>query len=232
MVSCYMCDNLAISVEHVPPRCLFPKQKDLPSGIDLRRELLTVPACAQHNMEKSQEDEYFLNVIVGMENVNAVGIEHYRHQVRRQYARNNSLLWRFKSRSIDFGDKLGHTVEIERLDSFIEQLARGLYFVHFGRKCQGRIGWFPEFLSRITELDLQHERVRLSMIARNEQKFSTASFLGANQSVFTYQVIGTEQDCEMRLHFYGGVKMLLAFQHPMAAHPSYLRRLPGTVVTV
>lgn len=227
MVSCYMCDNLAESVEHVPPRCLFPKKKDLPSGIDLRRELLTVPACALHNMEKSREDEYFLNVIVGMESVNAVGLEHYRHQVRRQYARNNSLLRRFKSRSIDFGDKLGHRVEIRRLDSFIEQLARGLYFVHFGRKFQGRLGWLPEFLSRITESDPRHELVRLSMIARNEEVFSTTPFLGANQSVFSYQVTGTEQECEMRLHFYGAVRILLAFPHPMAALPSYLRPLLG-----
>jgi hypothetical protein len=201
MVSCYMCDEVAFSVEHVPPRCLFPKQKDLPPGLDLRQQLLTVPACAQHNMEKSLEDEYFLHVIVGVEGINAVGRDHYRHAIRRRYAQNNSLLWRFKSRSIDFGDKLGHRVEIERLNSFIDHLARALYFVHFGQKWQWRVGWFPEFLSRIIESSPRHEFVRLSTIARNEQRFSAIPFLGANPSVFTYQVIGTEQECEMRLHF-------------------------------
>lgn len=225
MVSCYMCDEVAVSVEHVPPRCLFPKQKDLPRGVDLRRELLTVPACAQHNMEKSREDEYFLNVIVGVEGVNAVGIEHYRHQVRRQYVRNNSLLRRFKSRSVDIGDRLAHRVEIERLDRFIDQLARGLYFAHFGQNWQGRLGWFPEFLSRITESDPQHERVRLSTIARSEEIFSTIPSLGANPSVFTYQVIGTEQECEMRLHFYGAARILLTFPHPMAALPGHFRAI-------
>jgi hypothetical protein len=232
MTRCYMCDNLAVSVEHVPPRCLFPKQKDLPRGIDLRRDLMTVPACAQHNMEKSREDEYFLNVIVGVESVNGVGIEHYRHQVRRQFARNNGVLQRFRSRSIDFGDKLGHRVEIERLDSFIEQLARGLYFAHFGKKWQGGLGWFPEFLARITESDTQHERVRLSTIARNEEVYSTIELHGANRSVFTYQVVGTEQECEMRLHFYGAVRILLTFPHPLAVqhwHLSAIRELKGAV---
>ncbi|MFZ6769305.1 hypothetical protein ACO0LM_19830 [Undibacterium sp. Di26W] len=74
MVSCYMCDEVAVSVEHVPPRCLFPKQKDLPIGVDLRRELLTVPACAQHNMEKASDDEYFLGVIVGSDSVNSARV--------------------------------------------------------------------------------------------------------------------------------------------------------------
>ncbi len=227
MASCYMCDNLAVSVEHVPPRCLFPKQKDLPSGIDLRQELLTVPACARHNMEKSREDEYFLNVIVGFEGVNAVGREHYRRQVRRQYARNSSLLSRFKSRSIDVGDKLAHRVEIERLDNFTEQLARGLYFSHFGHQWQGRLGWFPEFLSRITESDSIHESIRLSTIARNDEMFSPILFLGSNRSVFTYQVVGNAQECEMRLHFYGAVRILLAFSLATASHPSYLRTILG-----
>ena len=31
---CYMCEKLATSVEHIPPQCLFPEQKDLPDGID------------------------------------------------------------------------------------------------------------------------------------------------------------------------------------------------------
>jgi hypothetical protein len=223
MVSCYMCDEVAVSVEHVPPRCLFPKQKDLPRGVDLRRELLTVPACAQHNMVKSREDEYFLDVIVGFEDINAVGIEHYRQQVRRQYARNNSVLQRFKSRSIDFGERLAHRVEIERLDSFIDQLARGLYFVHFGKKWHGRLDWFPEFLSRVTELNPQHERARLSTIAQAEKMFSTVHSFGANPSVFTYQVVGTEQECEMRLHFYGMVRILLTFPRPMAVPFGHFR---------
>ena len=54
--TCYMCEELATSVEHIPPQCLFPEQKDLPDGIDLRKQLLTVPSCDKHNSKKSQDD--------------------------------------------------------------------------------------------------------------------------------------------------------------------------------
>ena len=56
--TCYMCTSAATSVEHVPPRCLFPEQKDLPIGVDLRKQLITVPSCDIHNSRKSKDDEY------------------------------------------------------------------------------------------------------------------------------------------------------------------------------
>lgn len=55
MSKCYMCDQTAVGDEHVPPRCLFPKAKDLPNGVDLRKDLITVLSCADHNSEKSRE---------------------------------------------------------------------------------------------------------------------------------------------------------------------------------
>lgn len=61
MNQCYMCDSAAESVEHVPPKCLFPHDRDLPLGaISLRKSLITVPSCAAHNMSKSKEDEFLL----------------------------------------------------------------------------------------------------------------------------------------------------------------------------
>lgn len=53
-ITCYMCEKPATSVEHIPPKCLFPEQKDLPGGADLRKQLLTVPACDEHNLKKYQ----------------------------------------------------------------------------------------------------------------------------------------------------------------------------------
>ena len=42
--TCYMCAAPKASVEHVPPKGLFPEIKDLPAGVNLRKELITVPA--------------------------------------------------------------------------------------------------------------------------------------------------------------------------------------------
>jgi hypothetical protein len=60
MKACYMCEAPKTSDEHVPPKCLFPEQKDSPDGKDYRKNLITVPSCDIHNSAKSQEDEYFL----------------------------------------------------------------------------------------------------------------------------------------------------------------------------
>jgi hypothetical protein len=57
-----MCDSLATSSEHVPPKCFFPEKKDLPREVDLRKNLFKVPSCDAHNSQKSHDDEYFFYV--------------------------------------------------------------------------------------------------------------------------------------------------------------------------
>lgn len=61
--TCFACSNSATTHEHVPPACLFPETKDTDCNQDFRRNLITVPACADHNLRKSSDDEYFLWVL-------------------------------------------------------------------------------------------------------------------------------------------------------------------------
>ena len=53
-----MCDRNAVSSEHVPPKNLFPEQKDV--GKDYRQYLITVPSCEIHNNHKSKDDEFLI----------------------------------------------------------------------------------------------------------------------------------------------------------------------------
>ena len=53
---CYCCDNEAISKEHMPPKCIFSSPR--PSN------MITIPSCDKHNLEKSKDDEYFRWFIV------------------------------------------------------------------------------------------------------------------------------------------------------------------------
>ena len=55
-MSCYFCGNVATGVEHVPPKCFFPRGK--------RDNLITVPSCDAHNQEKSKEDEYIRAILL------------------------------------------------------------------------------------------------------------------------------------------------------------------------
>lgn len=209
MFNCYMCDQTAVGDEHIPPRCLFPEAKDLPIGVNLRKDLITVSSCAVHNAEKSRDDQYFLNVISSCEIINEVGREHYRRKIRRQNARNQSILARFAGRAIEVHNRLAHEVEIERLDSFVQHLACALYFAHFGDGWNRKLGWVPEFLSRVT--DPEAEDARLAVVEESNLEFRDVPYNGANPPVFTYQVLGTKEQCKMRLHFYEGCKLLLIF---------------------
>lgn len=206
-----MCDQVAVSDEHVPPKCIFPKTKDLPAGIDYRKDLITVPSCIEHNSEKSREDQYFLNILAACDQLNEVGREHYRNQIRRQNSRNPSILRRIGERAVEIDNRLGFKVEIDRLDQFMGHLGLGLYFAHFGRRWCGGLGWFPEFLSRVTDPDHNAESLRLAAIDETNLEFKDVPFHGANSKVFVYQVLDTAKQCKMRLHFYEGCRILLTF---------------------
>jgi len=91
-MNCYMCDKVATGWEHVPPRCLFPEQKDLPEGVDLRKQLITVPACDEHNSAKSKDDEYLLNVLVINLPANEIAKNHFLTKIKRAVQRNPRLM--------------------------------------------------------------------------------------------------------------------------------------------
>ena len=59
--TCYMCSGRATSKERVPPKSFFPEQPI--DGVDLRRNLITVPSCSLHNGAKLQDDEFFRAVV-------------------------------------------------------------------------------------------------------------------------------------------------------------------------
>lgn len=208
MPRCYMCEEPSTGKEHVPPKCMFPKAKDLSADTNLRNDLITVPSCDGHNSEKSHDDQYFLNVVVGCECINEVGREHYRNQIRRQNRRNPSILSRLAMNAIDAGDNIVYGVEMNRLDTVVVHLAHALYFAHFGNKPSGKVSWFPEFLSR-TELEAEHDR--LVTIEEVDKEFKCVPYCGANPTVFAYQVIEYDEEQKMRLHFYEGCRILLIF---------------------
>lgn len=57
-----MCTASENSREHAPPQCLFPEKSDI--GRDLRRNIITVPLCDEHNSTKSADDEFLRAVIL------------------------------------------------------------------------------------------------------------------------------------------------------------------------
>ena len=75
--SCYMCGGAITSMEHVPPKCIFPESKDM-EGENYRNNLITVPSCDIHNSHKSYDDEFLMVSLAGIFGNNSIG---YRHKL-------------------------------------------------------------------------------------------------------------------------------------------------------
>ena len=98
--NCYICSDPSTSVEHVPPRCLFPEKKDLPPVIDLRKQLITVPSCDEHNTAKSQDDEYLLYLLLLNIPNNETAENHFFTKILRAVKRNPALIQKFAEKQL------------------------------------------------------------------------------------------------------------------------------------
>jgi hypothetical protein len=84
---CYMCAQNSTSREHVPPKCVFPEQKDA-DGRNYRKELITVPSCDLHNSQKSKDDEYLMVVLTSYFNNNQAAETQIKSKIARAWAKN------------------------------------------------------------------------------------------------------------------------------------------------
>ena len=216
-----MCNNPAVGVEHVPPRCLFPEKKDLPQGVDLRKQLITVPACDEHNTSKSHNDEYLLYLLVISLPSNEIAKNHFLTKIMRSIVRNPGLIRKVmvNPQPVIAVDKeteqAHHTIAVNiddaRLDSALDHIARALYFHHFKAQWLGNVRTQPDFL--LTSLDPMdgQEKNKLGeyMVAAADHLFADKEFHGANPDVFKYQVLEGNENVHMlmRLHFYNGCRV-------------------------
>lgn len=221
--TCYTCEARATSDEHVPPKCLFPERKDLPSGIDLRKNLFKVPSCDVHNSQKSNDDEYLLYILSSSYQINDVGRNHYRTKTRRSIKRNASILGKIASSAspVTFEEpisgndvnSIAHEMEPDRFNTMVDRMAHAIFFYHFKDKWLYKIRYQAEFLFTTVNLsDQSNERLK-DITKQADEWFATAVYYGENPEVFKYQAIETENSKLMRLHFYEGCKLLLIFNN-------------------
>src|ERR1700735_2567636 len=90
--TCYICEQIATSREHVPAQSFFPEGKDALNGADLRRNLITVPSCDAHNQNKKKDDEYLWIIISACSSLNECGHQMVRTKVRRSTERRPALV--------------------------------------------------------------------------------------------------------------------------------------------
>ena len=136
---CYMCDRPSSSMEHVPPKCLFPETKDL--GRQYRNNLITVPSCDEHNSHKSADDEFLMASLAGLIGNNSVGLRHKFTKVNRAIYRSKFALldqamsgqrWEYlKVGPHQYVDVLWGKPNYDRLNTCFDRIARTLLCLLF-----------------------------------------------------------------------------------------------------
>lgn len=222
MAECYMCSSPSVAPEHVPPKCIFPEPKDLPPGTELRKNLITVPACPDHNLKKSLDDQYLFYVLASSHPINQIGHLQAGSKLYRSIQHNPSLMNRMLSKSAPAiavdqdGTFETRTLVAEgsRLDSVFQMMGRALYFHHFERKWPHRIKVRPEFIFFLEgEKATEYNQALAEIRAIADAMFAPAKPVGKNPEVFRYWVVedAPRNLCFIRLAFYGEAKVTLHF---------------------
>ncbi len=134
---CYQCGAPATSVEHVPPKVFFPEIKHV--GEDVRKNLLTIPACKAHNEDYSQDDEYVAYAIVcganhsdPIDGHHPIGMRHFNTKVIAALERSPRLaatvLKGLTPIKTPKGRAGAFTLDLDRFELSMKRIASGLWY--------------------------------------------------------------------------------------------------------
>jgi hypothetical protein len=212
---CYWCGKQATSREHVPPKCLFPEGKDITEIYDksFRYNLITVPSCDEHNMEKSHDDEYLMACLSGRVGNNGVAYIHNATKVRRARDRNPNMI------KVDDNDILQVdgkeypvqwvTVDTLRLLHSFEAIARALYFYELNENFSGECRIASSIFTHPDDKKWSVFNLRAAKLIEKEQPHWGTEIKGDNSDIFTYQFSPVDGfKCQtLALNFYKATKV-------------------------
>ena len=188
---------------------------------DYKKNLITVPACNEHNLSKSMDDEYILGIVAFHWRNNPVGYSQSVTKIKRALGyskkyydlffgegRHSFLVWNGQA-------LVTSTVDIERVNASFQKIARALYFYHFKEKFLGDISIQHFSLAAVYQkhhplVDALTQVVHMMRLLCIEKPRN-----GNNPDVFYYQIAQDESPKAMimRMVFYGGFEVLATFQH-------------------
>lgn len=192
---CYYCDAPSKTMEHVPPKCLFPKG----TKKNHRINLIKVPSCDIHNSNKSGDDQYMMVYFT----VSAKGLDY--EKLRPHIDKTIRTIIRKPHIISEFTDQIRITPKVEgeeklsdidwhapqnqvelksnytRISSFLAAVARGVLFHNKGIQWNGGVLVMPHFLGRLeTEDGTNITKINEIVI---DPDFAT----GDNREIFFYR---------------------------------------------
>jgi hypothetical protein len=206
--TCYMCNAPATSREHVPPRCLFPEEKDMP-GTSYRDNLITVPSCDDHNLAKSKDDGYLMYVFPVFILNDPIAKQHVDTKVLRALKRKPKVAAALvREGCVIAGGMAYMRVETERILKCCDHMIRGLYFHEFGRRWIFSLELFscafiPSSSDRLDEFEQCRE---MGKGINRSFEDEGIKYSGANPTIFKFRFLaGSENIFFVQLVFYGAL---------------------------
>lgn len=215
--SCYWCGKEATSREHVPPKCLFPEDKDIKGVLDksFRKDLITVPSCDEHNLSKSNDDEYLMACMATVVGNNGIAYIHTRTKVSRSVRRNPNLFkilreGNIKTKNYNYPVAIAE-VSTYRLSHSLEAIARAIYYHEFNEQFNGKCTVsMPFFIKEMN--DMGKQMLDLIQNEINQERVSW-TVKGGNPDIFRYQ-LGNKDGFGSRilvLNFYNNLEVYISF---------------------
>jgi hypothetical protein len=228
---CYCCEKIATTRDHIPPKCFFPKKKHFPNGgPDYRRQLITVPACSEHNNSRSSDDEYTAAVIV-MNSQSTLASTIFKSKWIETLSRREGGLGKrifSAARRVRVVSKkngilipretLIISYEMKRIERVIKSIACALYYVESGRQEK----WTNDCIVRSRNFlnsDLSYLRDDYELYQINQEfidgeKFQELEIMrkGAHPDIFYYQFFKTEDVSFIRMVFYSNFTFLVSLK--------------------
>ena len=131
---CYWCGAPATSVEHAPPRNLFPTSEDL--------HPITVPSCKAHNEDYHLLDERFRVYLQGCSG-SEIAAKLFGDKTLRGLTHKKGLISSISAASVPaiFEGEQTHAISISAgdHDSYFEKVARALYYHHYHEPFPGTV---------------------------------------------------------------------------------------------
>jgi hypothetical protein len=131
---CYNCGKVASTKDHIPPKCLFPKNS--------QSQLITVPSCAECNEATSLDEQYFLVALTSRRDHGPLQLKVWgqrvlpqlRHEefegLRKSLLLHTRWIWLPSPRGFEEAPILN--VNMTRVKAVIGKTARGLYYHELG----------------------------------------------------------------------------------------------------
>jgi hypothetical protein len=223
---CYMCDSVATTKEHVPPRCIFPEAKDV--GQSFNENLITVPSCEEHNLSKSKDDEFLMACLPGIVGNNVYGYLQMKTKVNRALNRKHKgFIERIikDAEQIDFKTETGHffpilagSPDIMRLKKCIDHVVYGLYYHEFGKRLRGEIQMLFGFINYADKntngiKDLVKEQFKI--------EWQKLEMKGSNPKIFYYQLIPRDNFglIGLKMTFFEGADIFISIKDEDSKEP-------------